>query len=85
MSLKVIYGKIMLYVDEKGDYMILGDCQKNRWCCFCKNWYDPANKAIKPRVNKNLFDVDKNAKNKCMVKNLMTPALGNCPKFEKKM
>ena len=63
---------------------MLGDCKKNRWCVFCKHWYDPANASLKPRPNKNLFDVDEKAKNRCSKKNLFTQALSNCPFFERK-
>lgn len=65
--------------------MILGDCKKNKWCCFCVHWYDPANLALKPRVNRNLFDVDNSKRNKCVLRNIITPALSTCPKFKPKM
>lgn len=29
--------------------MFLGNCNKNKWCCFCKHWLDPALTAIKPK------------------------------------
>jgi len=63
---------------------ILENCQKNRWCCFCKYWYDPTNSALTPRLNRDMYDVDKTVKCRCTCKNLLTPAVGNCPKFEKK-
>lgn len=63
---------------------MLGDCKKNRWCVFCKYWYDPTNSALKPRLNKNLFDVDDKIKNRCSKKKLLTQAISNCPFFERK-
>ncbi len=63
---------------------MLGDCQKNRWCAFCKHWYDPTNSALKPRVNKNLFDVNEKIRCRCNKKSLITPALSTCPLFERK-
>ncbi len=64
---------------------MLGDCTKNKWCCFCANWYDPANSALKPRTGRNLFDVDNTAMSKCMATNLKTKALFTCPKFKPKL
>ena len=63
---------------------MLGDSTKNKWCCFCVNWYDPANSAIKPRTGRNLFDVDNTAMSKCMATNMKTKALFTCPKFKPK-
>lgn len=63
---------------------MLGDCKKNRWCVFCKHWYDPLHSALNPRVNKNMFDVNEKKSCKCMKKNLITPAISNCSSFERK-
>ena len=71
-------------MESRYKFMILGDCSKNKWCCFCKNWYDPTNSSIKPRICKNLFDVENNRKNKCLLKNLITPAISSCSSFERK-
>ena len=27
---------------------MIGNSQKNKWCCFCKYWFDPSCSAIKP-------------------------------------
>ena len=63
----------------------LGNSQRNKWCCFCKHWYDPTNSALKPKTGRDLFDIDPKVKCKCMKINLFTIALHTCSKFEKKM
>jgi hypothetical protein len=64
--------------------MFLGNCQKNKWCCFCRHWYDPTNSALTPRMGKDLFDVDGRAVKKCNLHCLETHALGTCKDFKKK-
>ena len=64
---------------------VLGNPQRNRWCCFCKHWFDPACSALTPRPGGNLYDVDGEKKCKCECCKLMTKAIHTCPKFEKKM
>lgn len=64
--------------------MVLGDCNKNKWCAFCRNWYDPANQALRPRVSRGMFDVDDKARKKCLVNSFETKALHICPKFVRK-
>ena len=63
---------------------VLGNCSTNRWCIFCKYWYNPSGCGLTPRVGRNLFDVDNLMKAKCMKTGLNTPAIHNCPKFERK-
>ena len=62
---------------------MLGNRKKNKWCCFCKSWYDPANTALKPRQG-DLFDVDQKKRYRCMVHSYDTNALSTCPKFSPK-
>ncbi len=63
---------------------VLGNSNSNKWCCFCKHWFDPACSALTPRVSKGMFDVEKDAKCKCTKQNLVTPAIHNCKYFERK-
>ena len=63
---------------------MLGNSKNNRWCCFCKHWFDPGCSALKPRPGRDLYDVNKDMKCKCSICNLYTPAVHNCPKFERK-
>jgi len=64
--------------------IMLGNSKKNKWCCFCKYWYDPTLSALKPKQGRDLFEVDINKKNKCLERNLVTQALSTCPKFSGK-
>ena len=42
---------------------MIGNCKKNKWCCFCEHWYDPACSSLekqerleaKVRYGKNTF------------------------------
>lgn len=63
---------------------ILGDSTKNKWCAFCKYWYDPANSALTPRKVKNMYDVNKDVKNRCTKGSLSTQALYTCKYFTPK-
>ena len=65
---------------------MIGNTKCNKWCCFCKWWYDPTNSAIKPRgVISYLFEVDPKVVSRCSIKNNKTRSIGTCPKFESKM
>ena len=58
--------------------------KNTRICAFCKNWFDPACKAIQPKSG-GFFNIDDKAKNKCMIMGLERNAMCSCPKFEKKL
>ena len=69
----------------KKELKMLGDCKKNKWCCFCKNWFDPSCSALKPRLVKDMFDVDTTKRFRCLKKaGIVTPALYVCKDFERK-
>lgn len=63
---------------------MLGNCKRNKWCCFCSNWFDPACSALKPLKARDLFEVDQTVVCKCRQNNLNTKALATCPKFKPK-
>ena len=62
---------------------MLGNCKKNKWCCFCQNWFDPSCSALKPRIG-DLFDVDDKKKARCMLVSYETKALSTCSRFKPK-
>ena len=63
---------------------MLGNSQRNKWCCFCKHWFDPACMALTPKSGRDMYEVDTNKKNKCNKKNLITPAISVCKDFTNK-
>ena len=63
---------------------MIGNCKRNKWCCFCSHWHDPACTAIKPLPGRDMFEVDQTAARKCLKTNLNTKALHICGKFEPK-
>lgn len=48
-----------------------------RVCAFCKYWWDPACKYIAPH-NASTWVVDRNAKCRCIKKNVDTIAMATC-------
>ena len=65
---------------------MLGDSRKNRWCIFCKSWFNPGSRGLKVRNGSRgkLFDVDTSLRCTCKKTGLVTPACSTCPKFERK-
>ena len=63
---------------------MIGNCKKNKWCCFCKHWYDPACQSLKKLPGRDLFEIVQSERNRCCKCNLETPAVHTCPKFEPK-
>lgn len=52
-------------------------------CAFCKNWYDPADSAIRPKVPQlNIWEYDDRAKAMCMLKNTDTLGSALCSHYE---
>jgi hypothetical protein len=64
---------------------MLGHSKRNKWCCFCKHWFDPSCSALKPKMAPNMYDVDNTKRLKCNNKNVITPALFVCKDFECKL
>lgn len=63
----------------------LAKCKFNKWCCFCKNWYNPTSKGLIPKPGKDLFMVDKTIKCPCILRNNMQMfSFATCSKFERK-
>ena len=64
---------------------ILGNSNRNRWCCFCKYWYNPTNNGIVIRKGtKDMFDIDKSTRCTCRKSGLTTSACSACPYFVSK-
>ena len=63
---------------------MLGNSDRNRYCCFCKHWFDPSCEAVRPKMGKNLFEIDNTKMKKCLKINLQTKAVYVCKNFEKK-
>lgn len=63
---------------------MLGNCKRNKWCCFCSHWYDPACLTIKPLTGRDMYEIDQSAERKCSQINLKTKALHVCGKFKPK-
>lgn len=64
---------------------VTASSKKNKYCAFCKHWYDPTNSAINPLFGKDLYTIDSNSDKKCVKRNLITPALSICRHYETKM
>ena len=64
---------------------MIGNSQKNKWCCFCKYWFDPSCSAIKPLAGKDMFQVEMSVKCKCSKRNMTMQAVASCKEFTKKM
>lgn len=55
-------------------------------CAFCKHWYDPANKHIKPKnILGGLWYYDELAKSVCAISGTPKKAVSACSKFELKI
>ena len=55
-------------------------------CAFCRHWYDPCNSAITPLMGKNMYEVDTNAKSKCILTNFQKRASGPvCKDYDPKV
>ncbi len=54
-------------------------------CAICKHWYDPAGTAIQPRVGRNMWEYDQDAKKMCLKKKYERPASAFCSQFECKL
>lgn len=66
--------------------MATGNIKVNKFCVFCKHWYDPTNSAIKPKApNIGLWEFDNHAKSVCTLNNMQRPAVSTCPKFSCKL
>lgn len=66
--------------------MSTGNVNVNKFCVFCKFWYDPTNSAITPKAPSiGLWEFDNKAKNICTITNIQRPAIGTCPKFQCKL
>ena len=63
---------------------ILGNSERNKWCCFCKYWYDPSCSALTVHTGKNMYFVEKDAKCKCIKRNAEILAISTCGQFERK-
>lgn len=64
---------------------ILGNSERNKWCCFCKYWYDPTCSSLTARAGKNMYLVEKSVKCKCMKRNAEIPAISTCNQFKNKL
>lgn len=57
----------------------------NKYCCICKNWYDPCNTAIMPVApNNNTWGIVSdmyNDRKMCTLTNLPKSAVDTCSKF----
>lgn len=62
------------------------DIKCNKFCAFCKYWYDPANKYIEPHIpSSNLWKYESTAKCMCMKKNYQVGAGSYCFQYECKI
>lgn len=58
----------------------------NKYCAFCKYWYDPTNQYIQPSDPlHNIWKYETDAKCLCMKKNYPMGAGFNCSKYECKI
>ena len=56
------------------------------FCVFCKNWYDPANRALQPDMpSAHQWFVDDKAENMCMYHSKKRKSLNTCSHFESKV
>ena len=62
---------------------MLGSRQRNKWCCFCKYWFNPAYVGLKMKSGCNMYEIDTTRKCKCLKSDLTTPAISTCRYFEK--
>jgi hypothetical protein len=59
-----------------------GNAKQMKICAFCANWYDPANKSIKPvNLLSGVFEYDDTIYNKCLLTNLPKKGNSSCTKF----
>lgn len=63
---------------------MIGNCKRNKWCCFCRHWFDPSCSCLDKLPGRDLFTVDQTAVKKCTLSNLNTKALCTCSKFDPK-
>lgn len=64
---------------------VTASSKKNKYCAFCKHWYDPTNSAIKPLLGRDMYSIDGGISLKCIKRNLIIPALSTCRSFELKL
>ena len=64
---------------------VTASSKKNKYCSFCKHWYDPTNSALNPMPGKDLYKIDSSISKKCVKRNLIMPALSICKFYESKM
>lgn len=64
---------------------VIANSKKNKYCAFCKHWYDPTNSALEIVLGKDLFRIDNSTQKKCIKQNLITKALFICRYYESKM
>lgn len=57
----------------------------NKRYAFCKYWYDPTNAYISPTNSKNQWEVDTQAKQKCLKINLLKTSTNYCSQYECKI
>ena len=58
----------------------------NKYCAFCKYWYDPTNQHIQPSDSlHNIWKYETDAKCMCLKKNYPMGAGFNCSKYECKI
>lgn len=55
-------------------------------CVTCKNWYDPACSAMKPKAPAiDLWEIDDTCRKMCSIKNFETNGGVTCPKYVSKL
>lgn len=50
-------------------------------CAFCKNWYDPAGCAIRPKSG-GFVEIDNSARRRCMLVGLDKAATSSCKNYK---
>lgn len=56
-----------------------------KYCAFCKNWYDPTNSAIRPKVGE-VWEYDNYVQKRCLVLKIQKFAsTGGCKEYRCKI
>lgn len=66
--------------------MTRANLKTQKFCAFCKHWYDPTNSHINPVTPKfDLWEFDPNAKCLCMKRNYEKKGGERCGFYERKI
>ena len=64
---------------------VIANPNRNRYCAFCKNWFDPTLSALTKMTSKDMYKVNSRMSKRCNVRLNDTKALQTCSSFERKV